>query len=159
VHGRSTSYQTRVVVPIKLKAGKNAVKLGIDEMTNVNNSAPDLANVVRWYIADVDKKAPTIYFSDIWLEGGEAPSVAGPIMGGPQPLVGYKIKGKVGGLDVDLVVTPFIVGQTPLQSGGAHGDPARVARIRAAKMPKIDKPIMFNTPEADAICSALEVFP
>jgi hypothetical protein len=26
-------------------------------------------------------------------------------------------------------------------------------------MPKIDKPILFNTPEADAICSALEIFP
>src|SRR5438045_1248432 len=28
VHGRSTSYQTRVVMPIKLKPGKNEVKLG-----------------------------------------------------------------------------------------------------------------------------------
>ena len=26
-------------------------------------------------------------------------------------------------------------------------------------MPPITKPVMFNTPEADAICSALEVFP
>ncbi len=39
------------------------------------------------------------------------------------------------------------------------GDPARVERIRKAKMPKIDKPIMFDTPEADAILAALEVFP
>jgi hypothetical protein len=38
-------------------------------------------------------------------------------------------------------------------------DPARLARIRTAKMPRIDKPVMFDTPEADAICSALEVFP
>jgi hypothetical protein len=38
-------------------------------------------------------------------------------------------------------------------------DPARLARIRAAKMPKVDKVIEFNTPEADAICSALEVYP
>ncbi|MSU76969.1 MAG: hypothetical protein EXS16_02625 [Gemmataceae bacterium] len=38
-------------------------------------------------------------------------------------------------------------------------DPARLNRIRAATMPKFDKPIMFNTPEADAICSALEVYP
>ena len=40
-----------------------------------------------------------------------------------------------------------------------HGDPARLERIRAAAMPKIDKPILFDTPEADAIVSALEVFP
>jgi hypothetical protein len=38
-------------------------------------------------------------------------------------------------------------------------DPARLARIRAAKMPAFDKPVLFNTPEADAICAALEVFP
>ncbi len=42
---------------------------------------------------------------------------------------------------------------------GVASDPARLKRIRAAAMPKFDKPIMFNTPEADAICSALEVFP
>jgi hypothetical protein len=43
--------------------------------------------------------------------------------------------------------------------GPAGGDPARLARIRAAGMPKIDRPILFDTPEADAIVSALEVFP
>ncbi len=36
---------------------------------------------------------------------------------------------------------------------------ARLARIRAAKMPPITKPVMFDTPEADAILSALEVYP
>jgi hypothetical protein len=36
---------------------------------------------------------------------------------------------------------------------------ARLERIRKAKMPAIDKPVLFDTPEADAICSALEVFP
>src|SRR5205814_9525073 len=40
-----------------------------------------------------------------------------------------------------------------------HGDPARLARLRATKMPRIDRPILFDTPEADAIVSALEVFP
>jgi hypothetical protein len=39
------------------------------------------------------------------------------------------------------------------------GDPARIERIRKNKMPKSDKPIMFDTPEADAILSALEIFP
>lgn len=39
------------------------------------------------------------------------------------------------------------------------GDPARVERIRNAKMPKIEKPISFDTPEADAILAALEIFP
>jgi hypothetical protein len=39
------------------------------------------------------------------------------------------------------------------------GDPARLDRIRGAKMPPITRPVSFDTPEADAICSALEVFP
>src|SRR5438034_6470595 len=42
------------------------------------------------------------------------------------------------------------------QSGS---DPARLKRLQAAKMPPIKSPIMFDTPEADAICSALAVFP
>jgi hypothetical protein len=49
-------------------------------------------------------------------------------------------------------------GQAPA-GAKAQGDPARLKRIRAAKMPKVTKPVSFETPEADAICSALEVFP
>jgi hypothetical protein len=56
----------------------------------------------------------------------------------------------------------MVAGLTALAIGSLiaqDSDPARLARIRAAKMPKITKPVIFNTPEADAICSALEVFP
>jgi hypothetical protein len=164
VHSRSTSYQTRVVVPIRLKPGKNEVKIGIDEMTNVNGSAPNLASVTRWYILDAAGKGPTVYFSDIWLEGAE-PAAGLPLGGssGLQPLVGYRVKGKVGTLDIDLTVTPFLAGNTaaaaPPGKAVVHDDPARLARIRAAKMPKLDRPTMFHTPEADAVLSALEVFP
>jgi hypothetical protein len=38
-------------------------------------------------------------------------------------------------------------------------DPARLERIRSAKMPKFTKPVPYNTPEADAIMSAAEIFP
>jgi hypothetical protein len=164
IHARSTNYQTRVAYPIKLKPGKNEVKVGIDELTNVNGSTPDLAHVTKWYITDTEGKGPTLYFGDIWLEGGEAaaPTVSpGPV--GPQPLIGYRVKGKVGNLDVDLTVTPFVAGgapgAAPAAAAAVGGDPARLARIRAAKLPKFDKPVLFDTPEADAICSALEVFP
>jgi hypothetical protein len=159
-HGRTKNFRTRVAAPITLKPGRNAVAIGTDEMTNTNGSAPDLANVIRWFILDVDGKAPTVYFGDIYLEGGEAPAPhAGG--GGAGPLVGYHIKGRVGTLDVDLTVTPFplpaaLGGGTPAK---AHGDPARLERIKAAKMPKLAKPVSFDTPEADAIVSALEVYP
>src|SRR5207249_4214069 len=35
-HARTTNFHTRVAAPIKLKPGKNEVKIGIDEMTNEN---------------------------------------------------------------------------------------------------------------------------
>jgi len=63
---------------------------------------------------------------------------------------------------IALVLFASVIGWTiraRAQEKGASGDPARVERIRKATMPKIDKPVMFNTEEADAICSALEVFP
>ena len=49
--------------------------------------------------------------------------------------------------------------QEPTSKAIRLGDPARLERLRAAKMPPIKKPIEFFTPEADAILSALEVFP
>ncbi len=36
---------------------------------------------------------------------------------------------------------------------------SKQAKVRRAEMPQITKPVMFHTPEADAILSALEVFP
>jgi hypothetical protein len=63
-------------------------------------------------------------------------------------------------LEVDLTVTPFLAGNAgPGAAPKVQGDPARLARLRAAKMPAITKPVLFDTPEADAIVSALEVFP
>ena len=152
-HARSTNYATRIEFMVVLRPGKNEVAIGIDELQNTNGSAPALTDVRKWYFADAEGKGPTLYFGDMVLEGAEPPAAAG----GPNPLVGYRIKGKVGTTDVDLTITPFVlVRPAPPQ---AHGDPARLERIRAAKMPSIEKPILFNTPEADAIVSALEVFP
>jgi hypothetical protein len=158
-HRRSTSYQTRVEVPFTLKPGKNHVRLGIDEMSNVNGSAPDLAHVTRWYIASQSDKAVTAYFGNITLEGGEAAPATAPAVGGPAPNVAYQVKGTIGDLKVDLLITPIpLKGSTPA-GVKVGGDPARLERIKAARMPKFDKPILFNTPEADAIVAALEVFP
>jgi hypothetical protein len=59
----------------------------------------------------------------------------------------------------DMVLQGAIGQSKPATTTSVHGDPARLARIRAAKMPDIDTPVLFDTPEADAIVSALEVFP
>ncbi|HVK12126.1 MAG TPA: hypothetical protein VM597_25465 [Gemmataceae bacterium] len=53
-----------------------------------------------------------------------------------------------------LLTTAVAAAQPPVK-----GDPARLARIKAAKMPAVTKPVPFDTPEADAILAALEVFP
>ena len=154
LHARSRNYDTRVAFPITLKPGKNEVKICIDELVNVNGSAPALTDVTKFYFADQDNKAPTVFFGDVWLEGGAAAPG-----GGPGPLVGYKIKGKIGNMDVDLTVTPFPAGPAVPLAAAVHGEPARLARLRSTQMPAIAGPVLFNTPEADAVCAALEVFP
>lgn len=54
---------------------------------------------------------------------------------------------------------PFLVAQDAARRTGVKVDPARLARIRAQTLPKITRPILFDTPEADRILSALEVLP
>ena len=56
-----------------------------------------------------------------------------------------------------LILLAAVSVQTPKPV--VAGDPARLERIQKAKMPKFDKPISFDTPEADAILAALEIFP
>ena len=56
-----------------------------------------------------------------------------------------------------LILLAAVAAQTPKPV--VAGDPARLERIQKAKMPKFDKPISFDTPEADAILEALEIFP
>ncbi len=161
-HRRTTSYQTRVDVLFTLKPGKNSITMGVDEMLNINGSVPDLTDVVKWYIACDEGTAPTVYFGDIILAGSDAPAAtaAGRPGVASGPPVAYRVTGKIADMPVDLMVEPITGADGgPQASGAIKTDPARLARIRAAKMPGITKPVMFNTPQADAILSALEVFP
>jgi len=159
-HQRTAGFPTRVDVPFVLKPGRNDVSLPIGDMTNTNGSAPDLAHVLRWYVATAEGQAPTLYFTDMMLVGAEAEAAPAPAPGG----AGYHVTGKIGEATVDLVVTPLGLTAVPVPTAGARPaapaiDPARLARIRAAVMPAITEPVLFNTPQADAICSALEIFP
>jgi hypothetical protein len=166
-HRRTTSYQTRVDMPIVLKPGRNNVRLGIDEMVNVNGSTPDLSDVQHWYFACASGQTPTLYFGDFWLTGGEAapPAASSQVIGGTSRVSGaYRIRGKIGDQEVDLTITPEddkapAAAQRSGNSPRIKTDPARLARIRGAKMPGITRPVLFHTPEADAILAALEIFP
>lgn len=124
LHGRSTNFATRVVVPIAIKPGKSEVVLEIGKFRNTNDSQPDLANVKRWYLAEAGSKTPTLVLGDIQLEAG---ATNAPVSDAPTP--------------------------------GVNINKDRLARIKAAKMPKLERAIQFDTPEADAILAALEVFP
>jgi hypothetical protein len=155
-HKQTTSFPTRVDIPITLSPGKSNVRIPINTLRNVNGSAPDLGNVVRWYLACEDGHAPTIDFGTLRLVGDDVPDQTAPI-------VAYRVKGKIGDMPVDLVVTPEVASaltsSLAIKPKEPATDPARLARIRATKMPLITQPVPFNTPEADAILGALEVFP
>jgi hypothetical protein len=69
-----------------------------------------------------------------------------------------------GWLCVALLVAGLAGADGSAPAGGAplgriRTDPARLARLREATMPRITEPVLFGTPDADATCAALEVFP
>ena len=168
-HSRSVNYQTRLDIPLRVAPGRNDLKVAISGMANVDGSAPDLNNIVRWYLANTNEKPITLFVGDISLTGDDAPApaTAATILP-PTGLPGgvYRVKGTIGGQPVDLTITPDVPAPVatppPAPTAPPHaatGDPARLARIHATKMPEFHTPVMFNTPEADAILSALEVYP
>ena len=148
-HRRTTNFQTRVDAPLVVKPGKSTVKLGIDEMVNVNGSAPDLANVERWYIACGDGETPTLYFGSLLLVGDDAtaaPSTSGaaaPAAAGP-PATGaagsYRVTGKVGEMPVELTVVPtgplaaaVVPGATPSATAAAPQEAKAAALVQPSR--------------------------
>lgn len=165
-HRRTTSFNTRVVVPITVKPGKNTILIGIDDMVNSNGTAPDLANVLKWFISSDSNKETTLFFSDIRLEGGEAALAPGnPLTAPATPAggssAGYRVHGKIGDQKVDLIVTPILSPSAPQgsQPDSSNGEAIPHRRIHADKIPTFDRVIALDTPEADAVLSALEIFP
>src|SRR5262249_25150328 len=110
-HAGTRNFATRVVVPIRLKPGKNAVRLLLADLKNTNGRAPARPTLRRWYVAPRGTPVP-LFVGAVWLEGRGNPYVIKP-------------------------------------------DPNRRERLKAAKPPRIDKPIHFNTPEADAVMAAV----
>lgn len=162
-HKRTFNYQTRTVQPLKIKPGLNDVDLELGRLLNVNGSNPDLANVIKWYINCEEGKSPTLYFGDFSLEPAGAIAQVQSTATKPTgslPTGSFRVRGTIGDAKVDLTVTPLEAEVTASdRATTVSGDPARIARIRAAKMPNLDKVIAFDTPEADAVLSAMEIFP
>jgi hypothetical protein len=171
LHSGSTNFQTRVLKILEVPPGDNVLVTQLDSLTNVNRSAPNLEDVRKWYLSDEDKVGPTLIFRDIWLAGGDPAATSQetrPASDAPTLRGRYRIRGKVGNLDVDLTLEPLDdapaaspakAPSAPPKQGAALGDPSRIKRIRSRPMPEIDHAVSFDTPAADAICSVLEVFP
>ena len=137
-HQRSVSYATRLDVPLRVLPGRNDLKISISSLTNVDGSAADIEKIVRWYLANTTGKKITLYIGDISLTGDDAPQSTSPTAGPTTSVLPTAPPG------------PLIA---------AAGSSPRLSRIRTTKLPAILAPVLFNTPEADAILSALEVYP
>ena len=136
-HQRSISYATRLDVPLRIIPGRNDLKILISSLTNVDGSAADLEKIVRWYLANTTGKTITLYIGDINLTGDAAPQSTST--------------------KAELLTTSALPTAPPAPP--AAGGSTRLSRIHAAKLPEILAPVLFNTPEADAILSAMEIYP
>ncbi|MCA9028661.1 MAG: hypothetical protein KDA86_25875 [Planctomycetaceae bacterium] len=188
IHSESTNYDTRVVAPLELPPGKSELSIEIAGLTNTNGSHPNLSEVTKWYIADSNQLTKTFYVGDIWLESADSvatgdmpaePAFAPPVevLSGPQFNSGFRVRGRIGTADVDLIITPLSIGEgEPLPHNSSDSIPSdgilprdvsrRATNAGAAgrffsshPVPEIVRPISFETPEADAIASAIEIFP
>lgn len=93
------------------------------------------------------------------------------------PAKGFRVRGTIGNSKVDLIVTPLdepssekpgedemesSESTAPSETDDGPKKPAglnRPQRRPIAKAPKVAKPISFDTPEADAIMSAMQILP
>jgi len=74
IHSRTKDVSTRVIHEISVQPGKQTLRINLRDLENSNGSAPDLANVVRWYIACLEGQTPTLYFGNLVLESRELPA-------------------------------------------------------------------------------------
>ncbi len=159
-HRGTKSYQTRVDTPVVLKPGKTEVRILLANLKNVDGSAPDFSAVSQWYLGCLKDVTPTLYFGDFWLTRATSTPAAGAT--GPLVLKGtYRVRGTFDGKEIDVTVTSLddVDSAEPTGKRKVATDPARLARIKSAKMPELAEPVMFDTPKADQILTALEVFP
>ena len=142
------------IVPINLKPGKNEVNIAHRRTAQHQRLRPGPDRHPQVVLRRRRRKGPTLYFGDIWLEGGERRRRRLPSGPAAQPAgrLQDQGQGRRHGRRSDRHAVHHRPGRADAAGGSVHGDPARLERIRAAKMPKIDKPILFDTPEADAIC-------
>ena len=126
-HKGTTSFPTRVDVPLMLKPGKNAFEFALADLANVDGSRPDLSFVKHWYVS-CDTAGATAWFGDFTLEGAGAAAAApaaAPAAGAPSvaPPRVIRVTGKIGDMAVDLTITGLDIGGLVAAGGTAPAQP------------------------------------
>jgi len=113
-HKGTTSYPTRIDVPVMLKPGKSSIELALADMANVDGSRPDLSFVKHWYVS-CDTAGATAYFGDFSLVGegaaaatptpAAAPVATPAVPAAAAPSQAIRVTGHVGTVEVDLTIT------------------------------------------------------
>lgn len=175
LHAGTTDYPTRVDHRVRLRPGRNDVRIDLRSLRNVDGSMPDWEEVRRWYLAcEEEQPDARLWFGDFVLKLAGGSTGGAPVGGSPTMLNrAYRVTGKVGKWEVDLRIEPLEAESlTKAESERRSSNEAisrpkveirfdsnKVTRIRQSRMPEISSPVMFHTTEADKIVSALEIFP
>jgi len=164
----STSRREWAVLHFVLEPGSRDYALSLVGLRAQSGRPFDLASVSEWHFSY------RFFPENDWEEKGEAALTAhlsGPRLSSedaaaasPPPASGIQLTGKVGDAPVRLVLGPAGAGPAidPILSAAPMIEVAAAAPSvprKRPKMPDIKHPVMFNTPEADRIMEALQVFP
>jgi hypothetical protein len=128
--------------------GNDTVKLGLNIF---HSRSTNFSTRIEWpVVLKPGKNEVAIAINELKNTGGSA-----PVLSDIRRWYFADTEGK----GPTLYFGDLVLERAGAAAAGPAVDPARLKRIRATRMPRIDKPILFDSPEADAIVSALEVFP
>lgn len=70
-HAKSSNFRKRVDSAVRLRPGKNSIRINLAELKNNDGSAPELSAIQQWYFHS--PQAATLYFDNLWLTGPNSP--------------------------------------------------------------------------------------
>lgn len=152
------------VLHFELKPGSSDYALDISDLKAQSGRKLDIAAVRQWHFSyrffpeadwETKEEGPlTLYLSSLRLMADQ-PAAAPQ----PAPGPGARITGAIGNKPVDLVLTSAALDPAAIAPALAAAPAAAAPPRKRPKMPEITRPVMFDTPEADRIIEALQIFP
>ncbi len=71
-HAGTSNFRTRVDLPVRLRPGKNSIRIDLKKLKNNGGSKPDLSEIRHWYLHS--PTAATLYFANWWVTGASSHS-------------------------------------------------------------------------------------